>query len=97
LIEKGFEATVAEKISEALGIEMVEDLHLIREENILKLNFLTPEDKDTLWHLVRASFEKLSLAEKEHVYNTRELLHFGAGGGERDTVMDDRGELRVRC
>ncbi len=81
LIEKGFEATIAEQISEELGVELVEDLHLIREENILKLNFLTPEDKDTLWHLVTASFEKLSLSEKEEVYKNRQQLHSGAGGG----------------
>jgi hypothetical protein len=79
LIEKGFEATIAEKISEELGVEMVEDLPLIREQNILKLNFLTPKDKDTLWHLVTASFEKLSLSEKEEIYKNRQQLHSGTG------------------
>ncbi len=64
LIEKGFEATIAEKISEELGVEMVEDLRLIELAQIPRIG-LTSKQEEDLWRLVKLAYKD---------------LHSGAGG-----------------
>ena len=65
LIEKGFDRTTAEQISEEFGIEIPDDLPIIRKESIDDLQFLRDDDKEKLWNLVRVAFTALPEDEKE--------------------------------
>ncbi len=51
LIFKGFDKTTAERISEELGIELPDDLRLLKVEAVYALQFLTADQKSKLWAL----------------------------------------------
>ena len=75
LMDKGFERSKAERISEELGVEIVKDIPHIGKEDIDELEFLTSEERQLLWEIVSTAFQKLSPVEQEKFRSFR-ILNF---------------------
>jgi ferritin-like protein len=75
LIKKGFDRSTAEQISEELGLEEPEDISLIRKVRIYELGFLTRDQQDKLWSIVRATFAALPEHDKNQIRENHRLIH----------------------
>jgi hypothetical protein len=65
LIHNGFTEVLALQISKVLGLSSVKDIALVHQKDIDKhLQFLSPEERQLMWELARAAFNRMPKTEQ---------------------------------
>ena len=75
LMGKGFVKTLAERISDELGLEEPGDVAMIRKANIDALACLDDDQRANLWRIVRVEFAALSDRAKTQIRENHRLLY----------------------